>query len=100
MAKSPTPTLRQRLANADRRRLKERADGRENMRRLLQTTVTPQLERIKWALAQEPPRLDIVRDRVDALLSTIADRHAQLDTLDSVDRERASTLPEGPELDH
>ena len=97
MTRTRRQTLRERVANADRRRLNERVKGRDDVRRLLGTTITPTLERIKLALTSEPPRLHLARNRLDAVLSTIADEHARLDAADRIDRDRISILPEGAE---
>ena len=85
------------LADAERRRLKERADGRESIRKLLRVTITPELKRMRSALDRKPPKLDVVHDRIDSLLSTLADEQTRLTALDAVDRERTAMLPEDRE---
>ena len=97
MARTRTPTLRQQVANAERRRLRERLDARETTRRLLRNKITPRLERIRRKLADRPPGVEAVRDQIDALLGTIADEHARLDAADSVDRGRAAGLADDVE---
>ena len=94
MTGTETP-LRQQLADAERRRLEERADGRESIRKLLR--VTPELERMRSALDRKPPKLDVVYDRIDSLLCTLADEQTRLTALDAVDRERTAMLPEDRE---
>ena len=92
MARARRPTLREQVANANRRRLTERLDARDSTRRLLRTTITPRLEHIRRKLGQDPPHVDAARERIDALLGTIADEHARLDAADKVDRGRAAGL--------
>ena len=66
-------------------------------RRLLWNTITPRLEHIRRKLCGDPPQVDAARDRIDALLGTIADEHARLDAADSVDRGRAAGLADDVE---
>ena len=73
---------------------RDQADARDRIRRLLETTISPELERIRAALREQPAQTDAVRSGLGRLCDAIADEHARLDIEQRVDRERAATLPE------